>query len=224
MMQKTTATTISAYIKTFPNIIQSKLQEIYQTIEKAAPHATQTIKYSMPTFVWNKNIIHFAWCQKHIGFYPGPAAVLHFHKELVSYKTSKWAIQFPLDKPLPLELIAQITAYSVIQDAIKAKSKKQSKPLRHLLDITIYDINHRKHIYLCNIRQSPKYMDTATTYHTTKSCIRWSILSKSDKRSTSLRQIFLYYGSQTWKFQFWFFRNLHTGRTYEIHRIYHGRR
>lgn len=116
MMQKTTVTTIDSYIKTFPAPIQSKLQQVYDTIKKAAPNAIQAIKYSMPIFVWNKNLIHFAGCQKHIWLYPGPGAILHFHKELVIYKTSKGAIQFPLDKKLPLDLIAQITSYRVQED------------------------------------------------------------------------------------------------------------
>ncbi len=124
MMQKTTATTIDNYIKTFPSPIQSKLQQVYDTIKKAAPNAIQAIKYSMPTFVWNKNIIHFAGCQKHIWLYPGPGAILHFYKDLAIYKPSKWAIQFPLDKPLPLKLIAQITTYGVQED-LRHSIKKQ---------------------------------------------------------------------------------------------------
>lgn len=124
MMQKTTATTIDSYIKTFPASIQSKLQEIYDTIKKSAPNAIWIIKYNMPTFVWNKNIIHFAACKKHIGLYPGPGAVVHFHKELAIYKTSKGAVQFPLNKPLPLKLIAEITAYGVQED-LRRSIKKQ---------------------------------------------------------------------------------------------------
>ena len=116
---------IPAYIASFPSEIQTKLQQIYQAIKKAAPQTTEAIKYGMPTFVANKNLVHFAWCQKHIGFYPAPSAVSHFHKELAIYKTSKGAVQFPLNKPLPLQLIAEMTHYRVLEDAMKAKTKKK---------------------------------------------------------------------------------------------------
>ena len=83
------------------------------TIGKAAPNATEAIKYAMPTFVLHGNLVHFAGYQNHIGFYPAPSGIEVFKKELTAYKTSKGAIQFPLDKPLPLSLITKIVKFRV---------------------------------------------------------------------------------------------------------------
>ena len=119
-MQIAAYKTIPAYIASFPADMQTKLQQIYQATKKAAPQTTEAIKYGMPTFVANKNLVHFAGCQKHIGFYPSPSAVSHFHKELAIYKTSKGAVQFPLNQPLPLKLITEMIKYRVLEDAMKA--------------------------------------------------------------------------------------------------------
>lgn len=124
-MQTITYKNIPAYIASFPADMQTKLQQIYQAIKKAAPQTTEAIKYGMPTFVANKNLVHFAWCKMHIGFYPTPSAIVHFSKELSMYKTSKGAVQFPLNQALPLQLITEMTKYRVLEDAMKAKTKKK---------------------------------------------------------------------------------------------------
>lgn len=104
---------IDAYISTFPANIQDLLNQMRQTIAQAAPQAVEKMSYGMPTFFLRKNLVHFAAAKNHIGFYPAPSGVLAFKDELAQYKTSKGAIQFPLDKPLPKELIARIVAFRV---------------------------------------------------------------------------------------------------------------
>ncbi len=107
-------TTINSYIKLFPKELQKTLTQLKQLIKSVAPQAEEAIKYQMPTFVLKgKNLVHFASYQKHIGFYPTPSPISLFKKELSGYKTSKGAIQFPIEQPLPLKLIKKITKYRV---------------------------------------------------------------------------------------------------------------
>lgn len=103
--------TIESYIASQPQDIQDMLNTIKNTISEAIPDAEQRISWRMPTFWKKHNIIHFAAFKKHIGLYPGDKAILHFAEELKTYKTSKGAIQFPYDKPIPLELIAEIAKW-----------------------------------------------------------------------------------------------------------------
>jgi len=112
---------IDAYILSWPIEVQELLQQIRQTIQQAAPNATEAIKYGMPTFVLNGNLIHFAAYQHHIGLYPAPLAIEVFKKELEPYKTSKGAIQFPINQAIPLDLIARITAFRVAKNLEKNK-------------------------------------------------------------------------------------------------------
>ncbi len=93
----------------------SVLSKIRNTIMTAAPLAKETIKYQMPTFVLKENLVHFAAYKKHIGFYPTPSAIEKFKTELTTYKTSKGAIQFPLDKPIPYELIDLNAMYAQLR-------------------------------------------------------------------------------------------------------------
>lgn len=102
---------IDAYISGFPNDVQTKLKKIRATIKKEAPEAEECIKYAMPTYVLQGNLVHFAAYKNHIGFYPVPSGIEAFKKELSAYKGSKGSVQFPLDKPLPLELIRKIVAF-----------------------------------------------------------------------------------------------------------------
>ena len=104
-------TTIDEYIKTFPKEIQVILEKMRQTIRKAAPQASETISYRIPTFRLNGNLVHFAAFKHHIGFYPTPSAILKFKKELSPYKSAKGSIQFPLDKPVPFALVKKIIAF-----------------------------------------------------------------------------------------------------------------
>jgi uncharacterized protein YdhG (YjbR/CyaY superfamily) len=109
--------TIDEYISTFPAITQNILGKIRQTIREAAPDAEEAISYQIPTFRLNGNLVHFAAFKNHIGFYPASKAIEVFKTELSSYKTSKGAIQFPLDKPIPFALISKITKFRVTENA-----------------------------------------------------------------------------------------------------------
>ncbi len=122
MKAETSATNIDLYIKGFPHAIQIILQKIRKTIKQAAPQAEEAIKYGMPTFVFGGNLVHFAAFKNHIGFYPTPSGIHQFQKELSSYKTSKGAIQFPLDQRIPFPLIAKIVKFRVKEK--KAECKK----------------------------------------------------------------------------------------------------
>jgi uncharacterized protein YdhG (YjbR/CyaY superfamily) len=100
---------IDDYIKNEPKDIQKILQKIRLLVKKHSPKALEDIKYGIPTFVLNnKNLIHFAAFKKHIGLYPTPPVIIKFKKELSEYKTSKGAIQFPLEKEIQFELIEKI--------------------------------------------------------------------------------------------------------------------
>ncbi len=102
---------IDQYISAFPTAVQDTLQRIRATIREAVPEAQETIKYRMPTFVLHENLVHFAAFKKHIGFYPTPSGIRHFKRELTPYDTSKGAVQFPHDKPIPYTLIKKITVF-----------------------------------------------------------------------------------------------------------------
>ncbi len=122
--KKPAFTTIDEYIASFPDEIQSKLQTIRQTIRAAAPEASEKISYQMPTFYLNGNLVHFAAFKRHIGFYPTPAVIEAFHAELSGYHWAKGSVQFPLDQPLPLDLITRMVQYRVKQNRQRAKEKR----------------------------------------------------------------------------------------------------
>jgi uncharacterized protein YdhG (YjbR/CyaY superfamily) len=111
-----TYTSIVAYIKAQPKEVQSKLQEMYVLTKSAAPKATESIKYGMPTLEGNTNLVHFAGMKGHLGFYPTPSAITHFEKELAPYSTSKGCVRFPYGKPLPKTLIAKMVRFRVKED------------------------------------------------------------------------------------------------------------
>ena len=92
---------IDAYVAGFPNDVQAILQKIRRTIRKAAPDAAETIKYQMPTFTLNGNLIHFAAYKKHIGVYPVPRGDAQFKDALARYDGQKSTARFPFDKPIP---------------------------------------------------------------------------------------------------------------------------
>jgi uncharacterized protein YdhG (YjbR/CyaY superfamily) len=102
---------IDDYIVSFPPDIRDVLEQIRRTVRQAAPGAQETIKYNMPAFLWNGKEVYFAAFKHHIGFYPAPTGVPAFEKELSGYKTGKGSVQFPLNQPMPLKLIASITKY-----------------------------------------------------------------------------------------------------------------
>jgi uncharacterized protein YdhG (YjbR/CyaY superfamily) len=113
------------YIASFPKDTQKLLKQLRATIKKAAPKAEETISYQMPTYKLNGALVHFAGYEKHIGFYPTPSAIAVFKKELSGYKTSKGAVQFPVEEPLPLALVTKIVKFRVKEDSEVAKKKKK---------------------------------------------------------------------------------------------------
>jgi len=119
------ANNIDEYIGTFPQEIQTLLEQVRTTIRQAAPEAEEAIKYAMPTFVFNGNLVHFAAFKNHIGFYPVPSGIEAFKKELSVYKGAKGSVQFPLDQAMPLELITKIVKFRMEENLLKAKTKKK---------------------------------------------------------------------------------------------------
>jgi uncharacterized protein YdhG (YjbR/CyaY superfamily) len=120
-MRAAIAKDIDEYIAGFPKGIQKNLNQIRATIKKAAPGAEETIKYAMPTFTLHGNLVYFAAFKNHIGFYPVPTGIDAFEKELSIYKTGKGSVQFPLDQPMPLGLIAKIVKFRIKENLEKAK-------------------------------------------------------------------------------------------------------
>lgn len=116
---------IDQYIANFQTATQEKLQLVRETIKKAAPEAKEKISYAIPTFDLYGNLVHYAGYKHHIGFYPGNGGIEAFKEEISNYKSAKGSVQFPLDKPLPLDLISRITKFSVIQNLAKAKLKSK---------------------------------------------------------------------------------------------------
>ena len=120
-------TTIDEYIEKFPAGVQAKLKQVRETIRKAAPEATEKISYQMPTFYYRENLVHFAAFEKHIGFYPTPSAIAAFQEELKSYKSAKGSVQFPIDEPLPLKLVAKMVKFRVGETDAKSKGASKSR-------------------------------------------------------------------------------------------------
>lgn len=124
---KVQISSIDEYIATFPAEIQKLLQEIRATIKAAAPEAEEKISYQMPTFAQQGNLIHFAAFKNHIGMYPAPSGIEAFQAELAPYAGAKGSIRFPLDQPIPHELISKIVKFRVNENLAKAAAKKKKK-------------------------------------------------------------------------------------------------
>jgi uncharacterized protein YdhG (YjbR/CyaY superfamily) len=124
MQSRSTAKTMDEYIAAFPKDVQALLQKIRKTIQKAAPGAEEAMKYAIPTFVLNGNLVHFAAFEKHIGFYPGPSGIAAFAKELAGYKSAKGSVQFPLDQPIPYDLITRIVKFRVEEQGTAVTSRR----------------------------------------------------------------------------------------------------
>lgn len=112
-------TTIDEYIAQFPQDKQQILNKVRAVIKESAPDATEKISYAMPTFYLNGNLVHFGVHPNHLGFYPTPSGIVAFQEELSGYKSSKGAVQFPWDEPIPYELIRKIVKYRVSQNQSK---------------------------------------------------------------------------------------------------------
>lgn len=115
--------TIDEYIAGFPQDVQKILQELRAVIKAAAPQAQEKISYQMPAFYFHGNLVYFAAYKSHIGFYPTSSGIAHFKEELSGYEISKGTVRFPLDSPLPTELIQRIVAFRVQENLGKTQKK-----------------------------------------------------------------------------------------------------
>jgi len=118
---------IDEYIAGFPRDVQEILEQMRLTIREAAPDAEETISYRMPTFTLKGNLVHFAAHKKHIGLYPTPSGIEKFEDELSAYRSSKGAVQFPLDRPIPFDLISEIVKFRVRENLERAEAKGKKK-------------------------------------------------------------------------------------------------
>ncbi|EMJ99469.1 MULTISPECIES: iron chaperone [unclassified Leptospira] len=124
---KNTFQSIDEYIKTFPEEVQAILQELRKTIRETAPDANEKISYQIPTFYLNGNLVHFAAYKNHIGFYPGASGIAKFKKEIDKYKNAKGSVQFPIDQPLPFDLVRKIVKFRVGEFKKKVPKKIKKK-------------------------------------------------------------------------------------------------
>ena len=116
MADKKPFTTIDEYISTFPEDIQNVLEKVRQAIHKAAPEATEAISYGIPTFNLNgKHLVFFAGWKHHISLHPLPAGDEAFQQEISHYKRARGTIQFPLDKPIPYDLVEKIVTFLMME-------------------------------------------------------------------------------------------------------------
>jgi uncharacterized protein YdhG (YjbR/CyaY superfamily) len=123
-MKKTSKSgSIDDYIQGFRPEIQHVLKQVRNTIRKAAPKAQETISYRIPVFMLEGPVVYFAAFKHHLGFYPTSSGTRKFRKELAGYKGAKGSVQFPLDQPMPLDLIAKIAKFRVKENLQRAKAK-----------------------------------------------------------------------------------------------------
>ena len=116
-------TTIDEYIASFQPDIQEKLRGIWAVMRKAVPDAEEAIRYGMPTFrLDGHNLVHFAAFKDHLSFFPTASGVEKFREELSSYKLSKGTVRFPLDKPVPLDLVERIARFRAEETRKKKKA------------------------------------------------------------------------------------------------------
>ena len=124
---QTAPKTIDEYIAGFPHDVQEILDKIRMTIRKAAPDAEETIKYQIPTFTLKGNLLSFAAYKKHIGFYPAPAGNEKFRQALSVYRAGKSSVRFPIDQPIPFDLISQMVKFRVKEHLERAAAKGKKK-------------------------------------------------------------------------------------------------
>ncbi|MEO6453199.1 MAG: DUF1801 domain-containing protein [Ginsengibacter sp.] len=118
---------VDEYLNVFPSTVQGILQKVRQTIRAAAPDAEEIISYQMPAYKYNGMLVYFAGWKNHIGFYPASAGIKAFKKELSLYEGAKGSVKFPLDKPVPFDLISKIVKFRVKENEEKAALKKIKK-------------------------------------------------------------------------------------------------
>jgi uncharacterized protein YdhG (YjbR/CyaY superfamily) len=122
--------TVDQYIQSFSKETATLLEQVRKTIMNAAPDATETINYGIPTYVYYGNLIHFGGYKTHIGLYPGPSGIEAFKDKLKGLKQAKGSVQFPLDKPMPLELIEQIVKFRLKENGNKKTSAQSAEVLK----------------------------------------------------------------------------------------------
>ena len=125
--QKANSKDMDKYITGFPKDVQAILKKIRKTIRKAAPNAEETINYGIPTFTLEGNLVHFAGFKNHVGFYPAPSGIEKFKRELSAYEGAKGSVKFPLDQPIPYNLIGEIVAFRVKENLERAEAKRKKK-------------------------------------------------------------------------------------------------
>ena len=123
------STEVDNYIASFPTDTQKVLEQMRSTVKLAAPEAQEIMNYGIPTLALEGNLVHFGGFKSHIGFYPAPSGIEAFKEELSVFKGAKGSIQFPLDQPLPLDLITRITKFRVDENIAKALAKSNKKKL-----------------------------------------------------------------------------------------------
>ncbi len=119
--------TIDEYIAGFPPATQRLLQQVRAVIQASAPEATETISYAVPTFDLNGHLVHFAAFAGHIGLYPTPSGIEEFEEELKPYRSGKGSLRFPLDEPLPLDLISRIVEFRVLENTSKPAKRRLTR-------------------------------------------------------------------------------------------------
>ena len=118
---------IDEYIAGFPKDIQENLEKIRMTIRNVAPEAEEKISYQIPTFFLMGNLVHFAAFKNHMSFFPTSSGIEKFKNELSAYKGAKGTVQFPLDKPIPFDLISKIVRFRVLENIERAETKRKKK-------------------------------------------------------------------------------------------------
>jgi uncharacterized protein YdhG (YjbR/CyaY superfamily) len=126
-MKISKATTIDEFIAGFTAETQTILEKVRETIRRSAPEATEKISYGIPTFELEGNLVHFSGYQNHIGFYPGAGGIEAFQEEIAGFKTGKGTVQFPINEPIPYDLIERIVRFRVAQNREKAEAKRRKK-------------------------------------------------------------------------------------------------
>ncbi len=122
--------TIDEYIATFPADVQALLQTLRATIHAAAPGAEERISYGIPAFAQEGNLVYFAALKNHIGLYPTSSGIAAFQDEISAYESSKGAVKFPKDQPMPLDLITRIVQFRVAENLNRAAAKSRTKVQR----------------------------------------------------------------------------------------------
>jgi uncharacterized protein YdhG (YjbR/CyaY superfamily) len=117
--------TVDEYLSALPKEVRDALEELRAAIRQAAPQAEEVISYNMPAFKSDGMLVWYSAFKKHVGFYPKPTAIVAFREELAGYKTSKGAIQFPLEKGIPTNLVKKIIKFRLKENKQKQKGKKQ---------------------------------------------------------------------------------------------------